>query len=238
MATGDFIDLATRGCYRAQRNPNSDYDIARAKELVNECLMALADSGDPWDFHMKEGAWTTVTGSDLYSLSTLATAIGVSEIAEVLGLVDDTSGGRTLPHMSWRELENTAYSTNDDDPAGPPQMWSKWNDRIRIWPAPDQAYTIGAFVRTTQGELTADGDLPEMPTRWATLVVPPYVGAGLLRQDGGSTAAAMGDRLTAEYERNVDKLRDSRAAAQEQNFTAIAPSFTSDLSGADLGLFL
>ena len=55
MASGDFQDLYSKAIYGSRRDTSDSFDVARAKEAINEAYLAVSSSGDPWDWLEKEG---------------------------------------------------------------------------------------------------------------------------------------------------------------------------------------
>lgn len=214
MASGDFNDLYMKAIYGSRRDPSDTFDIARAKEAINEALLAVSYSGDPWNWLEKEGEFTLETGSDVYTYDTIGSALGTS-VGDIWTLVmDDAGGGYRLESMSWDALEDAAYSTQDREQAGQPIFWAAWDRRIRVFPVPETSYTLGCFYRAAQSELVNDSDTPLIPLQWRTRVLVPYACMRLLRQEGGGEAAAEADRYLAEYQKAFNECRTAMATAK------------------------
>jgi len=187
MASGDYLDLAEWSARSARfSTTTASADLALAKQAVNTAYLSTCSSGDPFDFLSQEGQWETVAGSDVYTLASIATAMSVAAtatIAEITAIANDEDGD-WISGSSWEDLERFSHSTQDD-PTGGPFRFSKWNDRIRLYPTPDDAYTLGAKVRLTPANMTADADVPLMPIAWRHRLLVPYAAAILLRTEGG-----------------------------------------------------
>ena len=168
MASGDFQDLYMKAMYGSRRDPNDTFDTARAKEAVNEAYVNVSATGDPWDWLEKEGQFVVQAGQDVYTYDSIGSALSTN-IAEIHTLtMDSGDGGWTLDSMSWPALERVSYSTQDDEQTGEPIMFSKWDRRIRLFPSPDEAYTIGMFYRIQAQEMVNDSDVPLLPLAWRT----------------------------------------------------------------------
>lgn len=211
MASGDFADLYSKAIYGSRRDTTDSFDVARAKDAINEALQAVSFSGDPWNWLEREGEITLQAGADVYSYATIGSALGTS-VAEIMSLImDNSDGGYRLESMSWDALENVTYGTQDDEQDGEPIFWADWDSKIRVYPKPDEAYVLGVFYRAYQSELSANGDTPLMPLEWRTRLLVPYACARLLRQEGGAEAASEADRYWGEYQKAFNDCRTACA---------------------------
>lgn len=230
MAFGDFLDLSQAACRAAQFDPtDTTGDLVRGKAAINEAHMRVCSSGDPWDFLEREGQWKTVAGSDVYSYSSIATAMSITgaSIREIHSLtIDADGGGLLLASCGWRDLERFAISTQESsEGTGAPVIWAKWASRIRLYPSPDQAYTIGAFCYLTPNELTLDTDTPLLPLAHRHAVLVPYAAAVLVEQEGGGDAGVQHDRLMNRHREGLVAMRASNATAKRPTFSPVAPGF-------------
>jgi len=225
MASGDFADLYSKAIYGSRRDTTDSFDVARAKDAINEALQAVSFSGDPWNWLEREGEITLQVGSDVYTYATIGSALGTS-VAEIMSLVmDNSDGGYRLESMSWDALENVTYGTQDDEQDGEPIFWADWDSKIRVYPKPDEAYVLGVFYRAYQSELSADGDTPLMPLEWRTRLLVPYACARLLRQEGGAEAASEADRYWAEYQKAFNDCRAACATIKAPAMRLSSPAW-------------
>ena len=228
MASGDFLDLYSKAIYGSRRDLSDAFDVARAKEAINEAYVSIAASGDPWVWLEKEGQFVVQAGQDVYTYDSIAAALATT-IEEIHMLtMDSGDGGWTLESMSWQSLERISYSTQDNETDGEPTMFSKWDRRIRFFPNPDEAYVIGMFYNMQATEMTADVDIPLLPLAWRTRILVPYACARLLRQEGGSDAAVEADRYTNEYEKAFREMRTALATASVPTFRVISPGWNNE----------
>lgn len=230
MASGDFLDLATRACYFAQFDPtDTSGDLARAKEEINAAYLSVCATGPRFDFLEQEGTWTTTAGAGVYTYSSIATAMSISgaTIEEILYLTNDTDG-HFLESMSWPAMERGTWSTQDDEGQGTPTSWAKWNTRIRLYPTPDRVYTIGAFVRLAPNEMSADSDTPLIPLSFRHRLLVPFAAANLLRQEGGQDAHMDATRLQSQADEAYLAMRTAHASARHPTFSLCEPSWIDD----------
>lgn len=232
-AAGSFLELAQRACYKSGLRPWVDYELLRAKEAVNETLLQVCASGDQWAFLEREGQFTLTAGGDTYLLSDIATAISVAAlggVAEVLWMVNDTNGSQPLQSMPWQELEHLTTSTqNVGDATGSPGYWSRWNDRLRLAPKPDIAYTLGVFVRIRPIEMTADTDVPLLPLEYRRPVLVNGAACKLLSQPNprlpDPVRASLYRDAEGAYQRALVAMRADLAASREPTLMAVGASY-------------
>lgn len=230
MASGDFTELAERAARAARFDPSDSTDLTRAKEAVNQAyLAACTRDGVQFDFLEQEGRWSTASGSDTYTYASIATAIGVTgaSIAEILWLVND-SDGSVLDSMAWADLEKMSYSTQDGDADGEPVYWAKWGNRIRVYPTPDDVYTVGALVRLAPAEMTTGSDTPLIPLTYRHSVIVSYAAAVLLRMEGGMEAHQEAQFYQRQYEDAWVAMRTAHATARKPTFNLRAPGWDSE----------
>lgn len=242
-ASGDYLDLA-QAAVRASQGSVTDTtgDLARAKEAVNEAYLTVCGDGFPYDFLEREGTWTTTAGSDVYTYASIATGMSITgaSIREILMLTNDTFGGVTLESMDWQQLEGFSYSSQEaQEGQGTPIAWAKWASRIRLYPNPDQVYTIGAYAILAPAAMSADADLPLIPAAFSKRVIVPYAAALLLEQEGGAEAGADYERRMARHREALRDLRTAHGTAKRPTFNVVGPAAFDHLpgSGAEWGFW-
>ncbi len=220
MASGDFLELAQRAARAARFDPDDTTDLLRAKEAVNQAtMMACTRDGLDFDFLQQEGQWDCTAGSDVYTYDSIGAAIGVSDatIAEILWLTND-SDGSVLASMSWTDLERRSYSSQDGEPSGQPVYWSKWSSRIRLFPTPDQSYSLGALVKLMPSEMVDDSDEPLVPLSFRHSVIVPLAASILLRMEGGGEAHNEAQFYQRQYDDAWMGMRTAHAGARPPTF--------------------
>lgn len=221
MAFGDFADLKERACLSAHFDPDDATDLTKAGDAVNEAYLSVCGDGIRWDFLEEEGQWTTVAGTDTYTLSSIHAAITASGdgIAEILAITNDTDGGRNLIGMTWESLESAFYSSQDDDPSGTPTHFARWGtNRLRLGPKPDTSYTMGSLIRYTPGAMTSGSETPAIPLAFRHSVLVPMAALLLLEQEGGQETVADRDRLERRAQTNYEKMRMAHGAGRSPTF--------------------
>lgn len=231
MASGDYLELAQRAARAARFDPDNTTDLTRAKEAINQAYLDSCAGGIQFDFLEQEGQWTTTSGSDTYTYASIATATSVSgaRIAEILTLTNDTDG-TVLEPMSWHQLETLGYSTQDGDSSGRPLYWAKWGAKIRLYPKPDDTYTIGAFMRLVPTEMSSDTDTPVLPLEYRHSILVTHAASNLLRQEGGGEAQNDAQFYWRQYETAWERMRTATATATpgRATFRLKSPLWDSD----------
>jgi len=130
VASGDFADLYTKAIYGSRRDPSDSFDVARAKDAVNEALQAVSFTGDPWNWLEREGEITLQVGADVYSYATISTALGVT-MAEILSLVMDNQDPKPDEAYTLGVFDRAYQSelVNDSDT---PLMPLEWRTRLVV----------------------------------------------------------------------------------------------------------
>lgn len=89
---------------------------------------------------------------------------------QAIDLVYTSTGEQVVP---YREFTDTDADPDDTTahPTGAPQYWYKFGDTIHVFPAPSSAYTLTLRYYKTPTELTADADVPEIPSQFEEILV-------------------------------------------------------------------
>lgn len=128
------------------------------------------------DWRWLEGAWTgnTVAAQQRYSAANLGIATRFSswvikstqEQYSVSAFL--TSAGRSeeawLAYREWDDFNDIMLFGSASLETGKPSHFSiDPEDKIVLWPTPNAIYTLRGRYRKAIQELTANGDIPEMP---------------------------------------------------------------------------
>lgn len=212
----------------SRRDPSVTRDASDGLEWLNECHRSVLTDGTPYTFLVATGQVTVAAGTQRYTLSSLATALSVTNgIERILSLVNDTEGGRPLKGMDWPEFERFSGSSQDD-PRGTPVIYTQvelggTTPTVLFWPTPDQAFTMGVIARRTVVDLVG-ADLPLIPGAHAASVLAPYVAARMWDQQAGNEAANMAASHDARHERAVRRLIDAYGSARAEDVTFMDPT--------------
>lgn len=109
-------------------------------DLTTAIADALADAvrlyqSQRFRFNEARATFSTVDGTEFYSTSVIP-----SDIAQIDSLTVTVNGRQVrLDEWSHRKMEDIRTTTNTESQ---PWAWAWYADQIRLYPIPDQAYTI------------------------------------------------------------------------------------------------
>lgn len=113
------------------------------------------------------------SGSDMNVSSRFAEFLCMGDIEDrywsYLTATGDSDDGQ-LKYMSWRDF-TLKYNRGEQTDGRPIHFTIQPDGRLALGPTPDASYTVrGPYLKDVQ-ELSADGDIPEMPSRFHDLIV-------------------------------------------------------------------
>lgn len=82
----------------------------------------------------------TLTSTTSTAISTPSTGKSLSDIAQVINLVNNTNSGNELVYIDQFKAEQIWVGTNDQPDI--PAYWSIWAGQINLWPKPNDVYSI------------------------------------------------------------------------------------------------
>lgn len=145
--------------------------------------------------------YTLATGTaDISNGSGLPT-----NFVQPISLILTSSGKeRVIPIYDVREMDVMFpdYENNTSLPSGEPQAAYKYGQTIKVYPEPDQAYTVTLRYYKRPTLLSADADIPSLPSEFEEMMV---VGASyrvLQVKDNYDQAAILENK----YKELLDKL--------------------------------
>lgn len=107
--------------------------------------------------------------------SDITNGVGLpTNYVQAVNLYVTTSGReRLLPYRDIRQVDS--FNPDPDDttvnPAGPSAYWYYYAETIRVYPKPDAAYAVTLRYYKKPTLLTADADIPELPSEFEELLV-------------------------------------------------------------------
>jgi hypothetical protein len=195
---GTFLDLAQRACYAAGLRPWSDFDLARAREAVNEAQLYICDREYQLDFLVTQGTQALVIGQEAYSYATIATSLGVPAINQVIGLGQPASAPE-FSYLPWDEYQGIK-AINPLLANATPNLWTATGDtQILLWPKPAAASLVTVLALRAAVSMVADADVSVIPLPWRKRLMIPYAATILLRQKQDQAAFAEAERYWAQF---------------------------------------
>lgn len=234
-ASNQFLGVVQQVCYEANLRVWDQYDLSRAKAAVNQVYRSILDSDDEWDFLEREGQITLTASQDTYTVASIATALSVGKIRQIRYLVHDESqysGNGGLEGMSWQDLESLTRSTQDNESTGTPVAFAQWDGKIRVWPSPNVAYTLGIYYQLGTTELTSNSDTFLVPDEWLAEVVVPLAAARVLQQGMEPEKIQKASILEARGQLALKSFQEARGSAKWPTLRLESPRFSGDLPGS------
>lgn len=160
---GDIADLV-----RA-RVRNTGYSPAETKQYIND---TVNDVFNRFRLPFMQAVQTYTVG---VGVADITNGTGLPDnFVTVIDLVATTQGQeQVIPFKDYTELENLYPDTADTTahPNGQPLYWYKYADTIKVFPAPATAYTLSLRYYKKPTLLSADADVPELPSEFQELIV-------------------------------------------------------------------
>lgn len=160
------VDLANmrHRCWKALGFEDEDPDlpVADIDIALNESYWEIQDK---FPFREKEKTvrFDVIAGTRSYDMPEPYEAL------QSLAIKDANTGQFTnLERMSTDEYENR-YD-EDDSAQGPPTHYTRENCFVRLWPTPDQVYTLSMKRLITLEDLSTLANVPEIPRAWWEII--------------------------------------------------------------------
>lgn len=212
MAYKTFSQLYTDG--QTQADDSSSTALTIIKSGINEAYADIAASRD-WDGLLDYATVSTVAGTEEYTPVTSSSS--VERIRRIKSIVNQTSN-QFLQNVDKELFRQNIPYVNTTTDRGTPTMWyfsendSNRDMKIKLYPVPDQAYTLNVEYYKEPLELTNDADVPLIPDQYQYGLV--YLGLAKYFEYQQDTLATYYRQLYEEYKRkillnewdNVDKM--------------------------------
>lgn len=131
----------------------NDGDITTA-QIQNAIQSTIADyAGEPFWFNEAVTTFSTVANQELYTSTDLA---AIPNIIKIISMRIPGSGGYAnyIPGITNDQIEDI----QDGTLFGQPDYYSRFANKIRLFPIPDAVYTIKISYIATLSTLSADSD--------------------------------------------------------------------------------
>lgn len=141
----------------------NDMRVRIADELVNESITtaqisaAIKSAVKHWErkpfwFNQKVGTFSTVASQELYTSTDLA---DIENMIRIDSMLVTSSGFKSRV----RGVDNSAIEdVQDGTVTGTPSMFSRYADKIRLYPIPDTVYTVTVSYLYKLATLTVNAD--------------------------------------------------------------------------------
>lgn len=177
-----------------ERLDDPTFETAKIDRWAN---WVIADICTRANFPFLEGSTTTstVASTQDYTITTIDSTI--DKIRSVIDITNETN----LQFMDPHEMDAT-YLDMSDDTTSKPLYWTIYGDTLRLYPIPDDAYTLQIRFKKTPTTLTNTTDVAEIPDRYVEAVVLGTYQKALEWNDDFDYAAA----IQNQYEQKVSKI--------------------------------
>lgn len=147
--------MTTYGTMRTRILDEMVNDGALTAAQVNNAILTAIKHHErrPWWFNQKVGTFSTVANQELYTSSDLSDIPNIVQMQSLLV----TSGSSTKAPL--RAVDNSAIEDiQDGTVTGEPELFSRYADKLRLYPIPNAVYTMTASYVYKLTALSADGD--------------------------------------------------------------------------------
>lgn len=149
---------------------DTGYSTSTIKEFLTDTVRDIHNEHPSLPIWKATATFTlTATNSDITA------GVGLpANYGSPIQLINTTNGSENvIPYIDESDLEymypDHSDSTRHAD--GQPQYWYFDGSTIRLFPAPNAAYTLRLQYMKEAGELSADGDVPTVPYEFEELLV-------------------------------------------------------------------
>lgn len=156
MTLSDMRDRAARRFFDPDRIriTNDDWDF-----YLNDAYKSFV-SELPWPFTESIITVSTVSGTDEVSLGT--------NTFNVLSVLNTDTDKKLYP---VENREQFLRRWNDRDDSGEPINYLLHANTLKLFPTPDDAYSLEIYAHVEPGDLSADVDVPDLPARYHRALV-------------------------------------------------------------------
>lgn len=161
--TGDIVTKVQ------QRIRDTGYSSTEIKNYINDTQNDVFNEYRLPFMQTNQDYTLTIGESDITNGDGLPT-----NYVQAINLVITTNGQeRVLTYRDFREIDRNTPDPNDEDihARGEPDEWYFYAETIRVYPEPDAAYTLTLRYYKKPTLLSADSDVPEIPSEFEELLV-------------------------------------------------------------------
>lgn len=187
-------DIVTRVQKRVR---DTSYPSTDIKAFINDAQRAVFNE---YDLRFMETTQNYTLAVNLQDI-TNGSGLPANFVSPISVQITTASYEKDLQYIDYKELD-TLYPNQSDDDATQPRYWYMYGNTISVYPKPDLAYAIRLRYIKEPTTLSADADVPELPSEFEELLI---YGAGFRvfeEKDMDDKAAV----FEAKYDRQVQLL--------------------------------
>lgn len=161
--TSDIVTLVQK------RVRDTGYDTTEIKQYLNDT------QNDIFNEYRLPFMQTSQTYTLTPNISDITNGVGLpSNYTQAIDLVNTYMSSEQL--IPYKQVTSLDYDYPDEDdvtahPAGIPQYWYFYTEVIKVFPVPDKAYTVTLRYYKKPSLLSADTDVPSLPSQFQELLV-------------------------------------------------------------------
>jgi hypothetical protein len=148
---------------------DTGFSPTETTDAINDCINDVYNEYRLTFMQANQTYTVTVGVSDITNGGNLPT-----DFVEAINLTLTTAGKEKLiDYEDFTTIDET-YPDPDDttrNPTGPPASWRFYSNTIRLFPAPDAAYTLLMRYYKRPTLLSADSEIPSIPSEFQELIV-------------------------------------------------------------------
>lgn len=186
---------------------DTELDDEKATLLLNRSYWSMLDK---FPFREKEvtAAFATVDGTNLYAVPSPFEALRSLAIKN-----NDDDSYAPLARMTQKEYDGKFVDNTDEQ--GFPEKYYREKNCIKLWPTPDDEYTINIRYWTVLDDLDDLTDVPGVPQNWHEIILYGAIWRGFYR---------LGDVVRGERFKKLDVTLTNEAVPTESKEERDSPT--------------
>lgn len=158
----------------------------------------------PW-LERQSSALTAAVSNQTVSLAAITALMWVDAVR--------LEFGTEYPELEYIDPQSHRDLYHQSRDTGTPRYWTEQFGELRLWPVPDQAYTVVLDYMTTPDDLSLDADIPLFDSTFHDVLVWGAVSSMAYRERDWSAK----NFADAEYRASYDEMKRSYGLKQRQN---------------------
>lgn len=197
-----------------QRIRDTNYSTAEITNYINDTINDIYNEYR-LPFMQTTQAYTVTAG-----VSDITNGTGLpADYSQALDLLDFTAGQERIILYKDIDYIDDLYADTDDTtihPAGKPQYWYFYGQTPRLYPVPAGAYTLSLRYYKHPTALSADADVPSIPSQFEELIVVGAAYRTMQVKDDYDTAAVFENKYQELLQKLVVQSSQRQAGAPRQ----------------------
>lgn len=167
-----FLTIYTEVCDEISNSTPANMvnpSLSRVKAYINNAYHQILNKYEWW-FLFKQFSFNTVQGTHLYALDPTAAEVmqmNIPALTHKLRFISREVFASRFPqeYSGVGQVRPLFYI-----PASPDTVTNVNGLQYDLWPTPDQAYAVDYWAKILVADLSADSDVPYIPTQWQDVI--------------------------------------------------------------------